>query len=52
MSAKKASAPAGPMQATLRTLWAGRELQNPLGFKGVEAHVPPPRPAETWSGSP
>ncbi|OJW05440.1 MAG: hypothetical protein BGO49_31045 [Planctomycetales bacterium 71-10] len=31
--------------ATPWALLAERELQNPLGFKWVEAHVPPPRPA-------
>ncbi len=31
--------------ATPWALLAERELQNPLGFKWVEAYVPPPRPA-------
>jgi hypothetical protein len=33
-------------------LLAERELQNPLGFKWVEAFVPPPRPAEDSPDNP
>lgn len=38
--------------ATPWALLAGRELQNPLGFKWVEAYVPPPRPAEDSPDNP